>query len=133
MTDQADTKKLLYVSHIFCCNNTREPGHPRGCCAEKGAVELQAHMRARAKELGVQNIRVNKTGCLDRCELGPNMVIYPEGVWYSYHTTEDIDEILQTHVIGGGRVERLMLHPEDRLPADRKQDRKQKTPEPAAE
>ncbi|MEE9195990.1 MAG: (2Fe-2S) ferredoxin domain-containing protein [Alphaproteobacteria bacterium] len=128
MTDQADNTKLLYVSHIFCCNNEREPGHPRGCCAEKGSLELQTHFRARAKELGVQNIRVNKSGCLDRCELGPNMVIYPEGVWYSYHTTEDIDEILQTHVIGGGRVERLMLNPNERLPADRKQ----KKPEPAA-
>jgi (2Fe-2S) ferredoxin len=70
-------------------------------------------MKARAKELGIDGVRINQSGCLDRCELGPVMVIYPEGIWYRYDTLEDVDEILQQHVIGGGRVERLLLRPED--------------------
>ncbi|WP_404813470.1 hypothetical protein [Indioceanicola profundi] len=47
------------------------------------------------------------------------MVIYPEGVWYSYSSRQDVDEILETHVKGGGRVERLMLQPADKKPGDR--------------
>ncbi|MGF7207478.1 (2Fe-2S) ferredoxin [Skermanella aerolata] len=74
-------------------------------------------MKARAKELGLEpKIRINSAGCLERCELGPTMVIYPEGIWYTYQTKEDIDEILQTHVVGGGRVERLMLQPNETEP-----------------
>ncbi|WP_432761261.1 (2Fe-2S) ferredoxin domain-containing protein [Roseomonas indoligenes] len=73
-------------------------------------------MKARAKELGIPGIRVNSAGCLDRCEFGPVMVIYPEGIWYRAETREDIDEILQTHVIGHGRVHRLMLTEADLPP-----------------
>lgn len=110
---------LYYRRHVFCCTNERPAGHPRGCCKEKGAIRLRNYMKARAKELGLSDVRINTAGCLDRCELGPTMVIYPEGVWYSYATPADIDEILQTHLIEGGRVERLMLRPEDKEPADR--------------
>jgi (2Fe-2S) ferredoxin len=76
---------------------------------EKGAVELRDYMKKRAKALGLEGVRINNAGCLDRCELGPNLVIYPEGVWYTYRNQADIDEILETHVKGGGRVARLML------------------------
>ena len=108
-----------YDAHVFCCTNRRAAGHPRGCCAEKGADGLRDYMKARARELGLKNVRINGAGCLDRCELGPTLVIYPEGVWYSCATREDIDEVLQTHLVEGGRVERLMLQPTDKLPADR--------------
>jgi (2Fe-2S) ferredoxin len=104
---------LFYRTHVFCCTNVRPEGHPRGSCARKNSEKLRNYMKARAKELGIADTRINAAGCLDRCELGPTMVIYPEGVWYSYGTTEDLDEILQKHVIEGGRVERLMLKPED--------------------
>ncbi len=70
-------------------------------------------MKARAKELGLEKVRINSSGCLDRCELGPTMVIYPEGIWYRYQTREDVDEILKVHVLGRGRVERLMLRVSD--------------------
>jgi (2Fe-2S) ferredoxin len=70
-------------------------------------------MKARAKELGLGNLRINQAGCLDRCELGPVMVIYPEGIWYRAETTADIDEILETHLRRGERVARLLLRPED--------------------
>jgi (2Fe-2S) ferredoxin len=70
-------------------------------------------MKARAKELGLHDVRINASGCLDRCELGPMMVVYPDGVWYRYRTRADVDEILAAHVMGGEPVGRLMLRPED--------------------
>jgi (2Fe-2S) ferredoxin len=106
----------FYDTHVFVCTNRRPAGHPRGCCAEKGADELRDYMKSRAKALGLKNVRINAAGCLDRCELGPTLVIYPEGVWYGYRSKEDIDEILQTHLQGGGRVRRLMLMPDQRPP-----------------
>jgi (2Fe-2S) ferredoxin len=107
---------LFFRQHVFCCTNTRPPGHPRGCCTEKGSEKLRNYMKVRAKELGLDGVRINAAGCLDRCELGPTMVIYPEGVWYGYRSTADIDEILQTHLVAGGRVARLMLRPEQTKP-----------------
>ena len=102
-----------YDSHVFCCVNQRVKGHPRGCCQEKGAIVLRNYMKERAKELGLKSTRINGAHCLDRCELGPVLVIYPEGIWYSYTNKDDIDEILQSHMIDGKRVERLLLRPED--------------------
>lgn len=110
MTDPAPYYRL----HIFACTNTRPEKHPRGSCAVRGGQKLRDYMKARAKELGIEAVRVNSAGCLDRCERGPVIVIYPEGVWYSAQSFEDIDEILDTHVINGGRVDRLMLSPDDK-------------------
>jgi (2Fe-2S) ferredoxin len=110
-----------FERHVFVCTNVREPGHKRGCCAEKGSVALRDYMKARCKELGLagRTVRINNAGCLDRCELGPNLVIYPEGVWYTYKTEADVDEIILVHLKEGGRVERLLLQPQDVLPRDR--------------
>jgi (2Fe-2S) ferredoxin len=107
---------LFYDRHVFVCTNERPPDHPRGCCLAKGSLELRDYMKSRAKELGIKRVRINTSGCLDRCELGPSVVIYPEGVWYRPTTKADIDEILQTHLIEGGRVTRLMLQSTDRPP-----------------
>ena len=106
----------FYRSHIFCCINRRADGHPRGCCAAKGTVKLRAHLKERVKMLGIEKVRVNASQCLDRCELGPTMVIYPEGTWYTYRTKEDLDEILERHILKGERVERLVLHPDQEEP-----------------
>jgi len=100
---------MQFRFHVFCCTNRREPGHKRGCCAEKGADELRDYMKTRAKELGIAKTRINGAGCLDRCELGPCMVIYPEGVWYSPKSKSDIDEIISEHLQNGRIVERLRL------------------------
>ena len=116
MTAKPEDPALFYKAHVFVCTNEREPGHPRGCCKEKGSVDLRDYMKAKAKELGIKNVRINNAGCLDRCELGPNMVIYPEGVWYRATNFEEVDEVLQKHLIEGGRVERLMLKPGDDPP-----------------
>lgn len=105
-----------YRLHLFCCTNERPAKHPRGSCARSGSVKLRDYMKARAKELGLGGVRVNSAGCLDRCELGPVLVVYPEGVWYKAETIEDIDAILTEHVQNGGRVARLMLQP-DQQPA----------------
>lgn len=108
-----------YEAHVFCCTNRRADGHPRGSCAEKGGEALRDYMKSKAKALGLKNVRINSAGCLDRCELGPTMVIYPEGVWYSVANREEIDEVLEKHLVEGGRVERLMLQTADKLPKDR--------------
>ena len=107
---------LYYRRHVFCCVNTRAPGHPRGCCSAKDSVKLRAHMKARAKQRGLADVRINASQCLDRCEFGPTMVIYPEGIWYAPRTVADVDEIIETHLVGGGRVERLMLMPDQPFP-----------------
>lgn len=107
---------LFYRRHVFVCTNERPAGHPRGCCKARDSERLRNYMKARAKELGLADVRINSAGCLDRCELGPTMVIYPEGIWYSPKTTEDIDEILTTHLVAGERVRRLMLRPGDDPP-----------------
>ncbi len=112
MTETGNHPKLFYTRHIFCCTNERPDGHPRGCCKAKDSIRLRNYMKARVKEIGLDAVRVNVAGCLDRCELGPTMVIYPEGVWYTYTSMADIDEILDTHVLNGGRVERLLLQPD---------------------
>ena len=111
MNDVSGDPPHFYQRHVFCCVNERAEDHPRGCCKARGSQELRNYMKDRAKELGIKRLRINNTGCLDRCELGPTMVIYPEGVWYSCTTKEEIDEVLQTHLIDGGRVERLQLWP----------------------
>lgn len=102
-----------YVVHVFCCVNERPPKHRRGCCARKGSLELCNYMCRKAMALGLRNIRVNQAGCLNRCELGPTMVIYPQGVWYTYSSEADIDEILRRYVMKGTPVERLLLRPDE--------------------
>lgn len=109
MSQDANDPEPFYRCHVFCCVNQREEGHPRGCCADKGSAELRDYMKTRAKEIGLNRVRINASGCLDRCELGPSVVVYPEGVWYRCETKADVDEVLETHVRDGGRVPRLMM------------------------
>ncbi len=85
---------MFYNHHIFCCTNLRPDGHKRGSCAAKGSEGLRNYMKEKAKELGLEGTRVNTAGCLDRCELGPVIVSYPEGHWYSAKTRDDVDAIL---------------------------------------
>jgi len=98
-----------YRLHVFCCTNQRPQQHPRGSCAARGSLKLRDYMKARARELGLAGIRINSAGCLDRCELGPAVVVYPGGIWYRIEDTRDVDDILQQHLQNGTPVERLML------------------------
>ena len=119
MSNVPTESRMFYEPHVFICQNQRPADHPRGCCRDKGSQEMHAYMKSRAKELGIPHTRINQSGCMERCEMGPTMVIYPEGVWYTYRTKEDIEEILQSHMIGGKVVTRLQLANEDKFPKDR--------------
>ncbi|HEY0847660.1 MAG TPA: NAD(P)H-dependent oxidoreductase subunit E [Noviherbaspirillum sp.] len=102
--------KPYYQHHVFFCLNHREEGRP--CCADKGAQAMQEHAKDRIKQLGLNGqgkVRINKAGCLDRCEEGPVMVVYPEGTWYTYVDQHDIDEIIDEHLVKGKVVERLKI------------------------
>lgn len=102
-----------YRHHVFFCCNQRPPGD-RSCCNDKGATALRDYAKQKVKALGLAGegrVRINQAGCLDRCELGPCVVVYPEGVWYRYVDEEDIDEIVERHLQGGQVVERLRLPP----------------------
>ena len=107
-----DDPPLFYETHVFMCTNRRQDGHPRGSCAAGGSEKLRDYMKARAKEMGMGTVRVNSAGCLDRCELGPCTVMYPEGVWYKIDSREAVDAVLESHLRDGGRVEALLLPPE---------------------
>lgn len=101
-----------FQHHVFFCLNQRDKSENRPSCANCGAKAAQEHAKRRIKELrlsGQGKIRINKAGCLDRCEEGPVMVIYPEGTWYTYFDTDDIDEIIDSHLVGGKIVERLKI------------------------
>ena len=101
-----------YRKHLFFCTNRREEGAERPSCAQCGSVELRAWAKARIKELGLAGpggVRVNTAGCLDRCELGPVLVIYPDATWYTYIDEQDLEEIIQSHVVNDEPVTRLLL------------------------
>ncbi|MBS1157230.1 MAG: fdx [Proteobacteria bacterium] len=96
--------------HVFFCQNQREAGET--CCNNCGATEMQAYAKDRVKALklnGPGKVRINKAGCLDRCDQGPVLVIYPEAVWYQYVDKEDIDDIINEHLMNGRIVERLKI------------------------
>jgi (2Fe-2S) ferredoxin len=99
-----------FAKHIFFCLNRRDDG--RACCAEHRAEAMQGYCKDRVKALGLSGpgkVRVNRAGCLDRCELGPVAVVYPDAVWYTYVDERDIDEIVESHLRDGKPVERLRL------------------------
>jgi len=99
-----------YKRHVFFCCNQREPGAV--CCQNHDADAMRAHCKDRIKALGLAGkgrIRVNKSGCLDRCEEGPCVVVYPDAVWYTYVDQHDIDEIVSEHLVHGRIVERLRI------------------------
>lgn len=102
-----------YRKHIFFCLNQRDNGE--NCCAQHGAKAGFDHCKRRVAELGLNGpdkVRVNKAGCLDRCAGGPVAVVYPEGRWYTFVDAADIDEIIDTDLVGGNAVQRLLLAPE---------------------
>jgi (2Fe-2S) ferredoxin len=99
-----------YDKHVFFCCNQREPG--AACCNNHGASEMRAYAKARVKELklsGKGKVRINQAGCLDRCDEGPVIVVYPEEVWYTYVDKQDIDEIIDEHLMHNRVVERLKI------------------------
>jgi (2Fe-2S) ferredoxin len=101
-----------YQRHIFFCQNQRDNGE--NACMQHGAQAGFEHCKSRVKAEGLMGpggVRVNKAGCLDRCAGGPVAVVYPEAVWYTYLDTDDIDEIVDSHLKYGKVVARLLLAP----------------------
>jgi len=99
-----------YQHHVFFCTNQREPGE--SCCNNHGATAVRDYAKARIKALklnGRNKVRINLAGCMDRCNEGPVLVVYPEAVWYTYVDNEDIDEIIEEHLKHGRIVERLKI------------------------
>ena len=109
VNQHSNGQNLFYRKHVFFCVNVREEGHPRGCCSAKGSVALREYMKGKAREMRLKRVRINASGCMNRCELGPSVVIYPEGVWYRCATKEDVDQILEIHVRDGSRVDHLKM------------------------
>ena len=101
----------FYDKHVFFCTNQREDGS--ACCNNHGAQKARDYMKNRVKELDIDkqqnNIRINAAGCMNRCDKGPVIVVYPEGTWYTYIDERDLDEIIEEHLKNGHVVERLKI------------------------
>ena len=99
-----------FTSHIFICNNTRKADHTRGCCNPDGDDRLRDRFK---KELKQRNlgplVRANQAGCLEQCELGPVVVIYPQGIWYGGVTPDDVPRIIDETIVGGRLLEDLLI------------------------
>jgi (2Fe-2S) ferredoxin len=99
-----------YKHHVFVCTNKRQKGEP--CCMDYDSQQARDYLKKRAKEMeihGKGNCRINSAGCLDRCGEGPVMVVYPDETWYTWIDQEDLDEIIESHLVNGQPVERLKL------------------------
>lgn len=100
-----------FDKHVFFCTNQREPGED--CCNNFGAQKMRDYVKDKVKALGISTddnrIRINSAGCMGHCDYGPVLVVYPEGVWYTYVDESDLDEIISEHLQHGRVVERLKL------------------------
>ncbi len=100
----------IYHKHIFICTNQRAAGSSRKSCGEAHGLELVDAFRKKLKEKNLPiRIRVQKSGCLDICDFGQTIVIYPEGVFYVGVEINDLDEIIEEHLMNDRVVERLRL------------------------
>ena len=105
---EIDVKKL--ERHVFVCTNERASGHPRGCCKSKGSEDLLQAFKANMARSGLTSkVRAQKSGCLDVCDYGASMVIYPDNVWYGAMTVADVEEIVKSHLLEGHPVDRLRI------------------------
>jgi (2Fe-2S) ferredoxin len=99
---------MRFRHHVFVCENRRPGDDPRGCCAAKGSEAIRAAFKDAIKKHGLKGqVRANAAGCLDACAEGPSVVVYPEGVWYSHVSPEDVPEIVERHLVNGEPVARL--------------------------
>ena len=100
-----------YHKHVFFCTNQRTAGE--GCCNNSGAQKMRDYVKNKIKGMGLSaeghRVRINSAGCMDRCDEGPVLVVYPEGVWYTYVDEHDLDEIIEQHLQHGRVVERLKI------------------------
>jgi (2Fe-2S) ferredoxin len=99
-----------FERHVFVCCNARPEGALRPSCTRDGVSDLHTALQLRAKNAGLGGkVRINKSGCLDQCEHGPRVVVYPEAVWYGNVRAADAEEIVAEHLIAGRPVDRLRV------------------------
>lgn len=99
-----------FERHVFVCHNVRPPDAPRPSCTTDGKSELHGRLQQLSREAGLAGrVRINKSGCLDQCEHGPMVVVYPEAVWYGNVRPEDAEVIVAEHLVAGRPVERLRV------------------------
>ncbi len=100
---------LHYDFHVFICQNHRPDNIVKGCCRSKGSDKLLDHMKMLIKNLAVSNSLVTKSGCLNQCDRGIALVIYPQNVWYSVKSIDDISEIVESHIQNNKIVNKLLM------------------------
>ena len=112
MKDSKGRTKNGFEKHIFVCENLRAEEHPRSCCSEKGGTEIRMKFKEEIKKQGLYGkVRANSAGCLDFCEQGPTLVIYPEGIWYRITDIEkDVKEIVNSHCKNNEIVKRCTIN-----------------------
>jgi (2Fe-2S) ferredoxin len=99
-----------FEHHLFVCLNERDESAARPSCANKNSKKLRGALKDAVKAAGLKHrIRVNEAGCLDQCEHGAVLVVYPEAVWYGFAHPHDAEEIVQEHLLHGRPVDRLRL------------------------
>lgn len=102
---------MIYTKHIFVCTNQRPDGAPKPSCGSTHGEAVIAEFKKliRQNDLSVE-IRTQKTGCMDVCEQGPAVVVYPDGVFYKVKDMVDVNRIVEVHLVGGKVVEELVIH-----------------------
>lgn len=100
--------------YLFVCINRRPEGVPKGSCAARGSVEIHAALKAElaARGLAKTEVRACTSSCLDVCWAGPTIAVEPDGYFYGRVTLDDVPAIVDA-LATGGRVDRLVLPPED--------------------
>lgn len=97
--------------HVFVCMNRRPEGHPRGSCQAVGSGPILEAFAGEMEKRGLfEQIFVTGTFCMGPCDMGPIVVVYPEGTWYGKVQAGDVGEIVEKHLLGGEPVERLKLN-----------------------
>ncbi len=92
-----------FERHVFVCVSGKT-------CPDQGGVELHRALKTAAvARCGKVHVRVNKSGCVAQCGYGPMVVVYPENVWYAGVSLDDVDEIVEEHLVRGRPVERLLF------------------------
>jgi (2Fe-2S) ferredoxin len=96
--------------HVFICMQGRPPGHPRGSCQQNGCTDVFDEFLFQLQQRNCYDkIAITNTGCIGPCGNGPNVLVYPEGVFYGAMTKDDVAEIFEEHLLGGKPVERLRV------------------------
>jgi len=96
--------------HIFVCRNLREPDAKKPCCEARGAEEIFDMFKKLRSEMGITDeVKLTKVKCFGKCEFGPNVVVYPDNIWYSGVASSDVEEIIREHIINNRPVARLFL------------------------